>query len=156
MQPSIIAILIFLIFFAVLSYYLGFIRPPFVLDFIPKSIFIFSVFLIIPFLTFALWTQTSEKNRLQETGVVPHPSIEHAVGMTISLTEHPTWIFSVDPSLQTATDFYLDEDNRPGWDILSDDPEMLLLKRGEETMSISVSNTRGDASIIYMLSPKEN
>ena len=154
MQPSIIAILMFFIAFAILCYYLGFIRPPDIFDWMAQGCFIFSAFLMIPFLVYALWTQAGEKDRLQETDIVPHPDILHVVGLTVSLTETPTWVFAVDSSLESATEFYSDENNRPGWAISSDDPEILMLKRNDETMTISVTNTRGDANIIYMLNSK--
>ena len=154
MQPSIIAIFIFCIGFAVLSYYLGFKLPYFVLQFYSQAVFVCLVFMLIPFLVYALWAQNGELERLHETGIIPHPLIHHSVGLTTVLTQTPTWVFAVDPSLESATEFYSSESNRRGWSFSNDDPEMLILKRNNETMTVSVTNTRGNASIIYMLSSK--
>ena len=154
MQPSIIALLIFCIAFAALSYYLGFKLPYYALQFLSQASFVVLSFMLIPFLVFALWTQSGEIERLRETGLIPHPSIRHSVGLTTALTESPTWVFAVDTSLESATEFYLDETNRLGWSILSSDSELLMLKRNYETMSIGLFKKRGDASIIYTLSYK--
>ena len=110
--------------------------------------------MIIPFLIYALWSQTGEKDRLQETSIIPNPEIHSALGLTTSLKETPTWTFSVDPTLETVSEFYLDENNRPGWEILNNDSDQLVLQRDNETMSIFLYKQRSDASIIYMLRNK--
>ncbi len=111
------------------------------LAFLQQTTFVVTTFILIPFLLIVLWLQWVAKDRLVETGIIPHPSITETVGITVGVGAHPIWMFDVEASASDVADFYRATANRPGWDLTTDTPILLILRRGSETMVIGIRET---------------
>lgn len=159
MQTSVIVIFIIFIVIAVYCYYAGFIkRDPYTYWF-AQSGFVFSTFLMIPFLIIILWLQSTATDRLtKKAGIIPHPSIVESVGIAIGIGNNPTWVFKVKASPEEIMAFYRNENNRPGWILVSDNKivKMLVLKGDKKGMSISTFEDRTSRKVIYTLTKNSN
>ncbi len=151
MQSSVILLLIGCAVLAALWYYIGFVRPPEGLAWLAQAGFVFFTFFLIPLLAGVLWLQAGATARLAETGIAPHPTIKEAVGVTMGVGEDPTWVFEVEAPPEAIATFYRTADNRPGWDLISGDPSIMILKRGNETMVIGAHQSWTSRTLTYML-----
>jgi hypothetical protein len=106
---------------------------------------------MIPFLLVVLWFQAGAKGRLLENGLVPYPDIRHAVGLSVGTgKDNPCWVFQAEPSPKTGLDFYDSPNNRTNWDILSRNKDMLILRKGDQSMIISIIQFRRSRLISYL------
>ena len=135
MHPDIIYLLVACIGFAILGYYLGFYRPTEPFEWYSQAMFFGMTFLLIPMLTWVLWYQAGAINRLTQTGITPHPTIEYSVGVTSGQGKNPTWVFETLPNTKVNLDYYTQESNRKGWAIKHINETMVILSNDELTMS---------------------
>lgn len=155
MQPSLIALLGACLVFAAQGYYFGFYRPVRYLVWLQKSLFVFMTFFLIPMLGYVLWLQMGAANRLEAVGIVPHPSIRHAVGMVVGRGETPLWMFAIDPDGTDELEFYEDSIHRKGWAVVSENQISLSLEKGKDRMNISISHQLASSIVVYRMSHAE-
>lgn len=150
MQPQLVGLIIICAVLAAQGYYFGFVRPPKVLAWLQQATFILMLFMIIPLVLFVIWKQDGAAERLASTGVKPHPSILHAVGLA---TGPSKWVFKVKSNPEGVKSFYHSEDSLEGWELISRSDSMLIVSNGEEKMTISMSRNADSTTIIYMMLP---
>ena len=159
MEISVMALAIIFIILAIYCYYAGFVKRDPYTYWIAQGGFVFSTFFMIPFLLIVLWLQSTATDRLtKKTGVVPHPSIVESVGIATGIGNNPTWIFKVKASPEEIMTFYGHENNRPGWNPVSDNRviKMLVFKRDKQRISISIYEDRISCKVIYKLIKNSN
>ena len=156
MEISIIILLIFLILFGILTFYLGFIRPPRVLAWLSQAAFITLTFILIPLCLIALWNQSKATDRLAKIGVVAHPSIKNSVGIATGIGTDPIWVFEVTASPEEIITFYRNELNTHGWTLIEDNPSMLIFKRGTQKLVISANESWTSQIVSYTLTDRDN
>ena len=150
MQPQLVVLLIICVVLATQGYYFGFVRPPKVLAWLQQATSILMLFIMIPLVSFALWKQTGAVERLENSGVKPHPGILHPVGLA---TGPSTWVFKAKSNPEDIKSFYYSEDSFEGWEIISSSDNMLIVSNGDEKMTISMSRAADSTTIIYMMLP---
>lgn len=149
MDYSIIWLLVWMIIFDAASFYLGFIKPPWIWSRHSKASFIGLTFLLIPFVIFVLWGQSTAIERLEAEGIVPHPAITNSVGITTGIITEGTFLFEADTTPQEAMNFYMEESNRPGWTLNSQSPVMhIFIKDGRQLVIAANREWSSDPTVI--------
>jgi hypothetical protein len=144
-------LLVFCIFLSIQGYYFGFIRPPAVLAWLSQATFVTSTFLLTPFLVFALVNQAGAIERLEETGLQPHPGIIESVGIANGQGDQPTWVFAVRANSRDIREFYTSTANIGDWSFEGDDG--LYMRFTKDGMEMKIAHQDGHTSdtLIYML-----
>lgn len=153
MSKSIIIILIFSFILSGISIFIGFLRPPKSHSWLPKGAFIFSTFILIPFLAVVLYFQGTAEGRLSKTGIAPYPNITETVGIAFGTGENPLWVFRTDGP-NNIQNFYNYESSRQGWELINSSENSLLLEKGGNEMKISFYEQENGGSIIYKMENK--
>ena len=131
MQTSIIITLFISIILAAYGFYAGYYRPTAKLTWLAQACFGCMIFLMIPILIIVLWVQTSAQDRLSETGFIPHPAIEETVGVTAGFGKNAKWVFKTDATKDSIFNFYRDEDNSLGWELINEKSDVLIFRKGK-------------------------
>lgn len=155
MEKSIFLLLIFSIILSVSGYYLGFIKPQKNLVWLAKSSFFLATFLLIPLFVLVLWLQNGAKTRLEQAGIVPHPSIRETIGIGFGIGNNPAWVFKIDSKKESVMSFYLEERNRPGWILLNHKNSFLVFEKDGKELIIGFYEGWTSSSISYNLMQKE-
>ena len=151
MPIDITTILYLFIILSAVTYYAGFGSSQGPLSYKSKAAFIVSTFGLIPACLIMLWFQHTAIDKLADTGIVPHPAIVKA-DLPFGWDKDAYFEFTMDASKHPAPyDFYRDEKNRPGWIIVSENPQMMILRRNKVELVIMSSEDqfRSSRSIIY-------
>ena len=148
MQPQIVVLLIICIVLAAQGYYFGFVRPPKVLAWLQQATFVLMLFMMIPLVSFVLWKQAGAIERLESTGIKPHPGILYPIGLA---TGPSTWVFKAKSNPEDVHAFYHSEDSFDGWKIISSSESMLVVSNGDQKITISISRNGDSTTIIYMV-----
>jgi hypothetical protein len=151
METTLIILVSFCTLLAAQGYYFGFKKPPPVLAYLQQTTFVVMTFILIPFLLIVLWLQWGAKDRLAETGILPHPSITEALGIAVGVGANPIWLFEVEASASAVADFYRATTNRPGWNLTTDTHILLILRRGSEKMVVGISEKQGSSTLSFQL-----
>jgi Ca2+/Na+ antiporter len=156
MENTVIYFTLLLILYAILCFYLGFIAKGILYTYSQYAFFVLVLFLI-PFLLFVLWNQSKAQERLCNIGVIPHPSIKHAVGMSTGTGIDPVWLFEVTASTDEIVDFYHRKSNVPDWELISKGSLVLVYKRGtKKLMIIAGENWRKREVVFAVRDANEN
>ena len=150
MDLALLLILAFVLAYAGLLYYFIYVKKQPTTGPWGKSGIFISVFIIAPIIIIVLWFQSGAKGRLQEKGFTPHPGLNSISGIATGTGDSPTWVFSTDDSESSITEFYLQEHNRDGWSLVSDNQSLLLFEKGNEVAQILV----GDGDVIFSIRKK--
>lgn len=137
-----------------ISFYIGFVRPYRPGTYLSKAGFLIWLFLLAPFLTWALYQQHGSTERLENAGFRAHPATVEAVGLANGTGEKPTWLFKVKGDPETILEFYRSPETRPGWTLAAETPQLLAFVKGPNQMHIFVSESWGSNSVMYKLSPR--
>ncbi len=166
MDPELLCVLIVLVLLAAGGIYWGFFsRGRTLLTSRLQAGALTLIFLVIPAVLLVLAEQRHAVARLAREGIVPHPSIENAVGVAAGKGPGPlsvllrraglrgsTWLFDLKGSPENVLAFYRNPAHAPGWTLTEDGPAMLILRRGPETMSISARKGLASRQISYTVS----
>jgi hypothetical protein len=152
-QTSLVAFLVILLIAAIASYRFGFKRPWHVLQHRLQAAFVVLVFLLIPLVVAVLWQQTRATDELADIGIVPHPSLTESAGIDPSRRQagERVWLFHSDQSPATVLDFYRNPGTRPEWQLTSESPMLLTLRRGAQRLTIAASESRTETVVVYSL-----
>jgi hypothetical protein len=148
-------ILFILVVLSAISYYAGRASPA-GLAYQAKAAFIVTTFGLIPIAILMLWLQLTAADRLvNTTGIVLHPAIVKSE-LPIAWNQDAYFSFTTKASIDSIYNFYRNEQNRPGWTIVSDSEQMMILKRDDRELVIMVDNDkfRSVRSIIYSIHKK--
>ena len=150
MEKSILLLLFFSVLLGVSGYYIGFVKPPKTFAWLAKATFFCSL-VLIPILCLVLWFQSGAKERLSNTGFVPHPNIEEPIGIAFGIGKNPIWIFKTDDDKNSVFNFYNESASRPGWELTSNEGSYLLFKQGNKEMTVGHQEGWISNSIVFML-----
>lgn len=160
MSNSLIAMTVVFALLAWLNFHLGFRRPVPLLAWLPQGAFLVFMFLLIPVCLFALWNQHRASDRLSATGIVPHPTFEHAVGIATGRGESPIWLFELTATPDEVLEFYRAEDNHNGWQLVSDSPPMLIFGDGDgdgaRRLTIIAGDSSRSRSVAFQVTTRDN
>lgn len=151
MQPELIVLLIFVLLLAAVGYYFGFINPPRMLAWLSQASFVTGAFLLAPVLIIVLYLQSGAGGRLLELDIVPHPALNHAIGIAVGIGDEPVWLFESDLAAESILAFYRVPGNRPGWEIESDSRVMLVLTREHRELVVSAVDSWTNAVVSFSL-----
>jgi len=151
MEKSIILLLFFSFVLAITSFYLGFIKPSKKLGNAAKSSFVLVIIILIPLFAGILWFQSSAKERLMETGIVPYPGIGETIGIAFGAGERPVWLFRTGTDKLSIGSFYTNENNRPGWKITESEEQSAILINNKNKMIIKSQIGSEKGSVMYLM-----
>jgi len=151
MEKSIILLLFFSLVLAVTSFYLGFIKPSKKLGNAAKSSFVLVTIILIPLFVGILWFQSSAKERLMETGIVPYPGIGETIGIAFGTGERPVWLFRTGTDKLSIGSFYSNENNRQGWNLKESGVQTAILFNSENTMTVKAQTGPEKGSVMYLM-----
>lgn len=150
-ELHLVALLLAFIVLAVQGYYFGFIRPPEIFAWFQQTTFVVMTFMLIPAMLLVLWSQAGAVDRLAATGITPHPDIRSSIGAATGHGLGPTWVFRMNDDFLDVKAFYETPGNRASWDLVADSASMVLLKRGETRMAITLSQSGRTPTLIYSI-----
>ncbi|MBN2577335.1 MAG: hypothetical protein JXP73_22420 [Deltaproteobacteria bacterium] len=156
MERSIIILLVGAVGLAVLTCYLLYIRRVSSFRSHVAATFVSCTFVAIPLFVVVLARQHLATDRLAETGIVPHPSIEESVGVATG-SDNPDasfWAFRVGAPPEEIMDFYRAQRNRRGWIVVGDGKDGLVLEKGERRMSIAVHEDQRAKKLFFHMTRK--
>jgi len=156
MQISLIYLLLFSIIMSVLTFYIGFVRPPRVLAWLSQAAFLMWLFFLIPVLGYVLFQQNGAIERLESTGFATHPAITESVGIANGVGSNPTWLFKIEGDLRQIMDFYRSDDSHPGWEMKGGNDKVMIFEKGNEQMAVAARKGWSDSSIMFSLSKVQN
>lgn len=151
MEKSIILLLFFSFVLAITSFYLGFIKPSNNLAYAAKSFFVLVIIILIPLFAGILWFQSSAKERLMETGIVPYPGIGETIGVAFGTGERPVWLFRTGTDKLSIGSFYSNEINRPGWNLTESGEQTAILINSENRMIVKAQTGPEKGSVMYLM-----
>ena len=152
MQNSLIWILVFCLAWAPIAFYFGFLRPAKTGAWQHQAALIIDLFLLVPIIGFVLFQQSGAIKRLELEGFSAHPSILESVGLTNGAGTEPEWVFEAAESSEEILDYYRASQSRPEWTLTTDSEVILILRRGEQRMTIAASDRSGYTSLMFRLS----
>ncbi len=150
MEKSIILLLFFSFVLAMTSFYLGFIKPSKNLGRAAKSFFVLVIIVLIPLFAGILWFQSSAKQRLTDTGIVPYPGLGETIGIAFGTGERPVWLFRTGTDTNIVS-FYTNENNRPGWYLKKSSVQKVILTDNKKMMTISVQTDQDKGTMMYLI-----
>ncbi len=151
MEKSIILLLFFSFVLAITSFYLGFIKPSKKLGYAAKSCFVLVIIILIPLFAGILWFQSSAKERLMDTGIVPYPGIGETIGIAFGTGDRPVWLFRTGTDKLSIGSFYTNENNRPGWNLTESGEQSAILINTENKMTIKAQTGSEKGSVMYLM-----
>jgi len=151
MEKSIILLLFFSFVLAITSFYLGFIEPSKNLGHAAKLFFVLVIVILIPLFAGILWFQSSAKERLMDTGIVPYPGIGETIGIAFGTGDRPVWLFRTVTDKLSIGSFYTNENNRPGWNLTESGEESAILINTENKMTIKAQTGSEKGSVMYLM-----
>ncbi len=151
MEKSIILLLFFSFVLAITSFYLGFIKPSKKLGYAAKSFFVLVIIILIPLFAGILWFQSSAKERLMDTGIVPYPGIGETIGIAFGTGDRPVWLFRTVTDKLSIGSFYTNENNRPGWNLTESGDQSAILINTENKMTIKAQTGSEKGSVMYLM-----
>jgi len=151
MEKSIILLLFFSFVLAITSFYLGFIMPSKKLGYAAKSFFVLVIIILIPLFAGILWFQSSAKERLMDTGIVPYPGIGETIGIAFGTGDRPVWLFRTGTNKLSIGSFYTNENNRPGWNLTESGEQSAILINTENKMTIKAQTGSEKGSVMYLM-----
>jgi len=151
MEKSIILLLFFSFVLAITSFYLGFIKPSKKLGYAAKSCFVLVIIILIPLFAGILWFQSSAKERLMDTGIVPYPGIGETIGIAFGTGDRPVWLFRTVTDKLSIGSFYTNENNRPGWNLTESGEQSAILINTENKMTIKAQTGSEKGSVMYLM-----
>ncbi len=151
MEKSIILLLFFSFVLAITSFYLGFIKPSKKLGYAAKSFFVLVIIILIPLFSGILWFQSSAKERLMDTGIVPYPGIGETIGIAFGTGDRPVWLFRTGTDKLSIGSFYTNENNRPGWNLTESGDQSAILINTENKMTIKAQTGSEKGSVMYLM-----
>ena len=151
MEKSIILLLFFSFVLAITSFYLGFIKPSKKLGYAAKSFFVLVIIILIPLFAGILWFQSSAKERLMDTGIVPYPGIGETIGIAFGTGDRPVWLFRTVTDKLSIGSFYTNENNRPGWNLTESGEQSAILINAENKMTIKAQTGSEKGSVMYLM-----
>jgi hypothetical protein len=153
MDPTLIGLLILFLAGSALTYYLGFVRPPTIMQWRVKGAFVILTFMLIPVVISVLYLQVGAVLRLERFGILPLPGIVHVVGIAAGQGERPVWVFTAEGAGAHDLAFYDDPATRQGWEVAERGTMSLILVREGQRMSVTLSETWRSRSVIYLAVP---
>ncbi len=151
MEKSIILLLFFSFVLAITSFYLGFIKPSKNLGHAAKLFFVLVIVILIPLFAGILWFQSSAKERLMDTGIVPYPGIGETIGIAFGTGDRPVWLFRTVTDKLSIGSFYTNENNRPGWNLTESGEQSAILINTENKMTIKAQTGSEKGSVMYLM-----
>lgn len=151
MEKSIILLLFFSFVLAITSFYLGFIKPSKNLGHVAKLFFVLVILILIPLFAGILWFQSSAKERLMDTGIVPYPGIGETIGIAFGTGDRPVWLFRTGTDKLSIGSFYTNENNRPGWNLTESGEQSAILINTENKMTIKAQTGSEKGSVMYLM-----
>lgn len=151
MEKSIILLLFFSFVLAITSFYLGFIEPSKNLGHAAKLFFVLVIVILIPLFAGILWFQSSAKERLMDTGIVPYPGIGETIGIAFGTGDRPVWLFRTVTDKLSIGSFYTNENNRPGWKITESEEQSAILINNKNKMIIKSQIGSEKGSVMYLM-----
>ena len=151
MEKSIILLLFFSFVLAITSFYLGFIKPSKNLGLAAKLFFVLVILILIPLFAGILWFQSSAKERLMDTGIVPYPGIGETIGIAFGTGDRPVWLFRTVTDKLSIGSFYTNENNRPGWNLTESGEQSAILINTENKMTIKAQTGSEKGSVMYLM-----
>ena len=151
MEKSIILLLFFSFVLAITSFHLGFIKPSKKLGYAAKSCFVLVIIILIPLFAGILWFQSSAKERLMDTGIVPYPGIGETIGIAFGTGDRPVWLFRTGTDKLSIGSFYTNENNRPGWNLTESGEQSAILINTENKMTIKAQTGSEKGSVMYLM-----
>jgi hypothetical protein len=151
MEKSIILLLFFSFVLAITSFYLGFIKPSKNLGHAAKLFFVLVIVILIPLFAGILWFQSSAKERLMDTGIVPYPGIGETIGIAFGTGDRPVWLFRTVTDKLSIGSFYTNEYNRPGWNLTESGEQSAILINTENKMTIKAQTGSEKGSVMYLM-----
>ncbi|MEE9164704.1 MAG: hypothetical protein V3U15_00405 [Nitrospinota bacterium] len=151
MEKSIILLLFFSFVLAITSFYLGFIEPSKNLGHAAKLFFVLVIVILIPLFAGILWFQSSAKERLMDTGIVPYPGIGETIGIAFGTGDRPVWLFRTVTDKLSIGSFYTNENNRPGWNLTESGEQSAILINTENKMTIKAQTGSEKGSVMYLM-----
>ncbi len=151
MEKSIILLLLFSFVLAITSFYLGFIEPSKNLGHAAKLFFVLVIVILIPLFAGILWFQSSAKERLMDTGIVPYPGIGETIGIAFGTGDRPVWLFRTVTDKLSIGSFYTNENNRPGWNLTESGEQSAILINTENKMTIKAQTGSEKGSVMYLM-----
>ena len=109
------------------------------------------MFMIVPILVTVLYYQAGAKDRLSATGFTPHSSFESSIGVAAGTGDSPIWMFSTEFDKQAIIDFYKQEQNHKGWEVVSEDEKWLIFSKKDKNMRINITNK----TALFMIAPQK-
>ena len=97
------------------------------------------VFILTPAVLFMLWNQSASYDRLNEIGFRPHPALRSSVGMATGIGENPVWVFAMDGDPRQIVQFYKQNDNHSGWQLVYEGQNLLVYEREAQSLSIFIA-----------------
>ena len=152
LQNSLIWFLVFCLVWAPIAFYFGFLRPTKTGAWQHQAAFIVDILMLVPIISFVLFQQSGAIERLELEGFSAHSSIVESVGITNGTGAEPEWVFEAADSAEKILDYYRAPQSRPEWELTTDSKVMLILKRGEQRMTIGASDRSGYTSLMFRLS----
>ena len=148
MSPALLSILVVCLILITILFYVFIIRRQ--QDFLArgKAALLIIAFLIVPILGLTLWNQMLSKGRLAELGFVPYHGLGSSVGVLTGTGDQPMWLFTISETENAVLDFYKRTENRLGWDLVSENPAMLVFENSDSRLTLHV----GDGTASFMLS----
>ena len=135
---------------AAVTLHFGFLHPDSAFDWRTKAGFFVLLFMLIPGVAYVLLQQRGAVDRLEKAGIAPLPGIRHAVGITAGQGVPPAWVFAAEPE-DEGLSYYDDPHTRSGWALVERGPAMVVLRRGEQRMIISLSDAQRSSHVTYMV-----
>jgi len=151
MEKSIILLLFFSFVLAITSFYLGFIKPSKNLGLAAKLFFVLVIVILIPLFAGILWFQSSAKERLMDTGIVPYPGIGETIGIAFGTGDRPVWLFRTVTDKLSIGSFYTNENNRSGWNLTESGEQSAILINTENKMTIKAQTGSKKGSVMYLM-----
>lgn len=151
MEKSIILLLFFSFVLAITSFHLGFIKPSKKLGHAAKLFFVLVIVILIPLFAGILWFQSSAKERLMDTGIVPYPGIGETIGIAFGTGDRPVWLFRTGTDKLSIGSFYTNENNRPGWNLTESGEQSAILINTENKMTIKAQTGSEKGSVMYLM-----
>ncbi len=151
MEKSIILLLFFSFVLAITSFYLGFIEPSKNLGHAAKLFFVLVIVILIPLFAGILWFQSSAKERLMDTGIVPYPGIGETIGIAFGTGDRPVWLFRTVTDKLSIGSFYTNANNRPGWNLTESGEQSAILINTENKMTIKAQTGSEKGSVMYLM-----
>ena len=154
MSTPLIILLVICIIIGSVGYYLGFYRPVRVMAWQPKAAFVVMAFILIPLLIFVLWSQHDAPNKVAHMGFKLHPSTMRSIGIP-GIGTNPSWAFEMKQGKEVVFDFYKDEKNRLGWELVFENKEMLVFNKKNRKMIVGFSEKEQVNKLIFLYSIKK-